>query len=105
MMFPLKNPDGGKIRKQTYSCDDIASLKPSMRKLESKTHIGKRVQCDVCDGLLQEDAPPDPCKSLSRRIPIPLTHLRNVEYDRDLVNKSARLSHDLVCKTLISPLC
>ena len=29
---------------------------------------------------------------------MPSTHLRNAEYGRDFVNKSARLSHDLVCK-------
>ena len=43
----VKNPDGKKIKKQTFSRVDIASLKPIMRNLESKTHIGKRVQCDV----------------------------------------------------------
>ena len=47
----IEKPRWGKIKKQTCACDDIASLKPSMRKLESKTHIGKRVQCDVCNEL------------------------------------------------------
>ena len=36
-------------------------------------------------------------------IPMPSTHLRNAEYGRDFVNKSARLSQDLVCKISISP--
>jgi hypothetical protein len=33
---------------------------------------------------------------------MPSTHLWNEEYDRYFVNKSARLSHDLVCKISIS---
>jgi hypothetical protein len=32
------------------------------------------------------------------------THLENMEYDRDLVNKSVKLLHDLVCRILISSL-
>jgi hypothetical protein len=31
------------------------------------------------------------------------THLSNVVRGRDFVNKSAKLSHDLICKILICP--
>ena len=48
--------------------------------------------------IFYRGSPPDSCKSLSLFIPMPSTHLRNAEYGRDFVNKSARLSHDLVCK-------
>jgi len=51
LMFLYKNPCGEKLRNRYNSCIDIASLKPIMRNLESKTHIEKRVQCDACDGL------------------------------------------------------
>ena len=44
--------------------------------------------------IIQRDTPPDPCKSRSRRIPIPRTYFSNVEAGRDFVNRSARLSHD-----------
>jgi hypothetical protein len=50
-----------------------------------------------------EGLSPDSCKSLSLLIPMPSIHLQDAEYGRDFVNKSARLSHDLVCKILISP--
>jgi hypothetical protein len=46
-MFLLKTPGGEKIKKQTYSCDDISSLKYIMRNLNSKNHTEKIVQYDV----------------------------------------------------------
>jgi hypothetical protein len=44
---------------------------------------------------LCDKAPPKSYKSLSQRILISTTHLKNVECGRYLVNKSVKLSHDL----------
>ena len=43
-------------------------------------------------------SPPESCKSHNLLIPITRTHFSNVETGIDLVNKSARLSEDFVCK-------
>jgi hypothetical protein len=48
-----------------------------------------------------DKALPKSYKSLSRRISIPATHLENMEYDGDLVNKSVKLSHNLIYRILI----
>jgi hypothetical protein len=53
--------------------------------------------------LLRENLHPEPCKILSIHIPLHLTYLSNVAKGKDFVNKSAKLSHDLICKILISP--
>jgi hypothetical protein len=53
--------------------------------------------------LLRENLPPELYKSLSLRISMPFTHLSNVASGKDFVNKSDKLSHDLICKILISP--
>jgi hypothetical protein len=45
----------------------------------------------------------DTCKSLSRLTPISKIYFWNNDVDRDFVNKSTKLSHDLVCKISISP--
>lgn len=68
--------------------------------------LTERKKCNMIlqTGTVQGDTPPDSCKSRSRRIPIPWTYFRNVEFGRDLINKSARFSHDLICKMFISPL-
>jgi hypothetical protein len=47
---------------------------------------------------------PKSCKYLSRRITILVTHLENMKYDMDLMNKSAKLLLDLIYMILISPL-
>jgi hypothetical protein len=52
--------------------------------------------------LFYDKTLPKSCKSLSRRISTPATHLENVEYSRNLVNKSAKLLHDLIYKMLMS---
>ena len=49
-----------------------------------------------------EESPPESSISLSLIILIPRTHLSKVDAVNDLVNKSARFSHDLVCKILTS---
>jgi hypothetical protein len=54
--------------------------------------------------LIQRESPPEPCKSLSLRIPMPFTHLLNVARGKDFINKSVKLSHYLICKILIFPL-
>jgi hypothetical protein len=69
-----------------------------MRNHQSKTHIKKRVQYDAQRIYLFKFTPPDFCKSLT---PILSTHLRNDEYGRDFVNKSTRLSHDIVSRISI----
>jgi len=51
VMSLLKNPDGEKSRDIHNASIHIASLKPIMRKLESKTHIEKRIQCDIYNKL------------------------------------------------------
>jgi hypothetical protein len=43
---------------------------------------------------LQEETPPKSYKSLSWHIPVSSTHLENVAYGRNLVNKSVKLSQD-----------
>ena len=53
--------------------------------------------------LYQEFTPPDTCKSLSRLIPISKIYFWNNDVGKDFMNKSARLSHDFVCKISISP--
>jgi hypothetical protein len=53
--------------------------------------------------LFRENHPPEHCKFLSLCIPMSFTHLSNVARDKDFINKSVRLSHDLICKILISP--
>jgi hypothetical protein len=53
--------------------------------------------------LIQRESPLEPCKFLSLRIPMPFTHLSNVPRGKDFVNKSAKLSHDLIYKILMSP--
>jgi hypothetical protein len=45
---------------------------------------------------IQRESLPEPFKSLSLRIPMFLTHLSNVFRDKDFVNRSARLSYDLI---------
>jgi hypothetical protein len=42
----MKNPGGENQESDIFSCIDIASLKPIVRKPNTKIHIGKRVQCD-----------------------------------------------------------
>jgi hypothetical protein len=55
-----------------------------------KTHKGKRVQCNASQQeLVQRVSLPEPCKSLSLHIPLPLTHLSNMAKGRDLVKRSA----------------
>jgi hypothetical protein len=54
--------------------------------------------------MTYDKAHPKFCKSLSQCIQISVTHLENVQYGRDLVNKSVKLSHDLICRMLISPI-
>jgi hypothetical protein len=54
--------------------------------------------------LFRENLPPEPCKYLSLRIPMPFTQLSNVARGKDFVNKSAKLWHYLICKILISHL-
>jgi hypothetical protein len=66
----------------------------------------RRKECNMMDKTGQISwriSPPDSCKHLSLLIPIPSTHFWNVEYGRDFVNRSARLSQDFVCKMLIFP--
>ena len=45
--------------------------------------------------------PPGTCKTLSHLIPIPKTYFWNNNVGKDFVNKSAKLSHDLVCNLSI----
>jgi hypothetical protein len=46
-------------------------------------------------------SPPDSCNHLSLLNQSPQHISENVEYGRDFVNRSARLSQDFVCKMLI----
>lgn len=58
----------------------------------------------IIKGLyFQEISPLELYKTRSCLIPIPWMHFWNVEFGKDFVNRSARLSHDLVCKISISP--
>jgi hypothetical protein len=41
--------------------------------------------------LIQRESPPEPCKSFSLRMPMPFTHLSNVDRGKYFVNKSATL--------------
>jgi hypothetical protein len=43
----MKNPGGENRESDIFLCIDIASLKLIMRKLDTKIHIRKKVQCDV----------------------------------------------------------
>jgi hypothetical protein len=67
----------------------------------------KLIQRKECNMMVQnrsnitENYSPWSCKHLSLLIPIYWTHLSNVEYGRDFVNKSVRLSQDFVCKIFI----
>jgi hypothetical protein len=54
--------------------------------------------------LFRENLPPEPYKFFSLHIPMHFTHLSNVVRDKDFINKSAKLSHDLIRKIFISPL-
>jgi hypothetical protein len=53
--------------------------------------------------LVQRESLTEPCKSLTLHIPMYFTHLSNVARSSDFVNKSAKLSHNLIYKILISP--
>ena len=75
-----------------------------MRKPDSKTHQRKECNVKCLAGSIIHRVSPETCKSLSRLIPIPLTHFSNMEVGRDLVKRSTRLSQDFVCKMFISPL-
>ena len=59
----------------------------------------------VRTSYIKDISPTESCHSLSRHIPIPFIYLSNEDASRNLVNKSARLSHDLVFKMSISLLC
>jgi hypothetical protein len=54
------------------------------------------------DTQIQRESPIEPCNFLNLCIPMPLTHLSNVAKGKYFVNRLARLSHDLICKILIS---
>jgi hypothetical protein len=45
---------------------------------------------------IQRESLPESCKSLSLRIAMPLTNVSNVARGKDIVNRSARLLHDLI---------
>jgi hypothetical protein len=67
-----------------------------------KTH--KEKEYNVMPLLITyRGSPPKPYTVLSLLILMPLTHLSNIAKGNDFVNKSARLSQDLVCKILIFP--
>jgi hypothetical protein len=100
-----EKPRWRKLRNKHYLYVDIASLKPVVRKLlKQNSHREKSIIRSLNVRWLYDKALAKSCKSLSRRIPIPATHLENVAYGRDLVNKLAKLWHDLICRILISPL-
>jgi hypothetical protein len=52
--------------------------------------------------LIQRESPPEPYKSLNLCIPMTFTHLSNVAGGKDFINKSVKLSHDLIYKIFIS---
>jgi hypothetical protein len=54
--------------------------------------------------LIQRESPHEPYKSLSFRVPMYFTYLLNMTRGKDFINKSVKLSHDLICKILISHL-
>jgi hypothetical protein len=103
--YSYDKPLWEKIKKQILSYINIASLKDIVRELlMQNSHREKSTMLYFGVRLFYDKAPTKSCKSLNRRIPISATHLENVEYGRDLVNKSVKLLHDLICRILISPL-
>jgi hypothetical protein len=54
--------------------------------------------------LIQRESPLEPYKSFSLHILMSFTHLLNVVRGKDFINKSAKLSHNLIRKIFISPL-
>jgi hypothetical protein len=96
---------GKKSRNKHYLYVDIASLKPIVRNLlKQNSHRKKSTMQCLNVRWFYDKTPTKSCKSLSRRMPISTTHLENVEYGNDLVNKSAKLLYDLVCRIQISPM-
>ena len=92
---------------------ELPHQKPQCEKHRENSHKGKRVQStqhQVEYLIIRikifrwgcEESPPESGISLSLIIPIPRTHLSKDDAGNDLVNISARLSHDLVCKILTS---
>jgi hypothetical protein len=61
-----------------------------------KTHKGKEYNVIAQPGYPYMGSPPKAYKSLSLFITIHLTHLSNIANGNDFVNKSTRLSQDLV---------
>jgi hypothetical protein len=80
-------------------CVVIVLLEP-LNIVQNEYHLQKTLNIR----WLYDKAPPKSYKSLSRRITIPATHLENVKYDRDLVNKLAKILHDLLCRMQIFPI-
>jgi hypothetical protein len=92
---------------------ELPHQKPQCEKHLENSHKGKRVQPTqhkVEYSIIWieihrwgcEESPPESGISLSLIIPIPRTHRSKDDAGNDLVNKSARLSQDLVCKILTS---
>ena len=92
---------------------ELPHQKPQCEKHRENSHKGKRVQStqhQVEYSIIRieihrwgcEESPPESGISPSLILPIPRTHLSKDDADNDLMNKSARLSHDLVCKILTS---
>jgi hypothetical protein len=52
--------------------------------------------------LIQRESPPEPYKSFSLCIPMSLTHLSHVAKGKDFINKSVKVSHDLIHKIIFS---
>jgi hypothetical protein len=83
-----KNPMK-KIKRWTYTCVHIASIKKLSMRNSCKTHKGKEYNVMHFVRITYRGSPPKPCKSLSLLIPMSLTHLSNIAKDNDFMNKSA----------------
>jgi hypothetical protein len=104
LIFPIKTPVG-KIENMTHAYVNITSLKTLTRNLVSKTCERKEYNMMLVQiNTFRLCLPLILANLRSCCIPILCTNFWNIEVDKDLVNKSARLSHDLICKMFISPL-
>ena len=97
------------LRKWSFVIVRTASLKNLLGKPSGTKSQRREKEYSALNNYSFFDSPPDsdisivPETFLSRHIPILYTSLLNVEVGNAFVNKSARLSLDLICWISISP--